>query len=190
MSHEPAPETAMSPTRRLSSIDPARRPRRRLARAIAAAALAAAVPAPLRADAVRGATATVPSAVGGTPIEVWYAPTCGCCKDWIAHLEREGFAVTGQAVGNHAIRRRLGLPERFGSCHTATVDGYVIEGHVPASDIRRLLALRPAVLGLAVPGMPVGSPGMDGPIYRGRRDPYDVLAVSRDGTATVFQSYR
>jgi len=133
----------------------------------------------------------MPGLAAGKPtLQVWKSPTCGCCKDWMAYLEREGFAVTGHAVGNTAIRQRLGLPERYGSCHTATVGGYVIEGHVPASDIRRLLAQRPAALGLAVPGMPVGSPGMDGAIYGGRRDPYDVLAVSRDGSAAVFQSYR
>lgn len=123
-------------------------------------------------------------------VEVWKDPNCGCCKDWIAHLERAGFAVTAHDSGNAAARQRLGMPSRFGSCHTATVGGYVIEGHVPAEDIRRLLAQRPDALGLAVPGMPVGSPGMDGPIYGGRRDPYDVLRVGRDGSADVFRSVR
>jgi hypothetical protein len=82
------------------------------------------------------------------------------------------------------------LPDAYASCHTALVDGYVLEGHVPATDIRRLLADKPKALGLAVPGMPVGSPGMDGPVYQGRRDPYEVLLVSRDGRAAVFASYR
>jgi hypothetical protein len=129
----------------------------------------------------------------GTPaprVEVWKSPTCGCCRDWITYLEREGFVVVTHDTGNTAARRRLGMPDRYGSCHTATVGGYVIEGHVPAADIRRLLAQRPDVLGLAVPNMPVGSPGMDGPIYGNRRDPYDVLSVRRDGTADVFKSYR
>ena len=82
------------------------------------------------------------------------------------------------------------MPERYASCHTARVGGYLLEGHVPAADIRRLLAGKPKAIGLAVPGMPVGSPGMDGPAYGGRRDPYDVLLVQGDGKAAVFASYR
>ncbi|RPH45492.1 MAG: DUF411 domain-containing protein [Burkholderiales bacterium] len=125
------------------------------------------------------------------PVEVWKDPSCGCCRDWVAYLEREGFQVVVHDVGNTAARRRLGMPARLGSCHTATVDGYVIEGHVPVEDIRSLLDERPAgVLGLAVPGMPVGSPGMDGAIYGGRRDPYDVLRVARDGRVDVYRSVR
>lgn len=132
-----------------------------------------------------------PAAGSSRPtVEVWKDPNCGCCREWIAHLEREGFAVVAHDTGNAAARRRLGMPNRYGSCHTATVGGYVIEGHVPAQDIRRLLAQRPDALGLAVPGMPVGSPGMDGAIYGGRRDPYDVLRVMRDGRAEVFRSVR
>ncbi len=126
-------------------------------------------------------------------IEVWKTPTCGCCKDWIRHLQAQGFEVQAHDVPNASkndYRRRLGLADRFGSCHTALVGGYVIEGHVPAREIRRLLKERPRALGLAVPGMPVGSPGMDGPEYGGDKDPYDVLLVQRGGTATVFQSYR
>jgi len=84
----------------------------------------------------------------------------------------------------------MGIPVKFGSCHTAVVDGYALEGHVPAKEIRRLLKERPQAVGLAVPGMPVGSPGMDGPEYKGRKDPYDVLLVARDGGARSFQSYR
>ncbi|MFN7645098.1 MAG: DUF411 domain-containing protein [Burkholderiales bacterium] len=123
--------------------------------------------------------------------EVWKDPSCGCCRDWVAYLEREGFPVVVHDVGNTAARRRLGMPTKVGSCHTATVGGYVIEGHVPVEDIRRLLAQRPAdVLGLAVPGMPVGSPGMDGAIYGDRRDPYDVLRVARDGRIDVYRSVR
>ncbi len=82
------------------------------------------------------------------------------------------------------------MPVELGSCHTATVEGYVIEGHVPASEMRRLLRERPKALGLAVPGMPVGSPGMDGPEYKGRRDPYDVLLVAAGGSTSVYRSYR
>ncbi len=123
-------------------------------------------------------------------VEVWKDPSCGCCKDWIKHLEANGFAVRVFETGNTAMRARLGMPAKFGSCHTARVGGYVVEGHVPAREIRRLLQSRPAALGLAVPGMPVGSPGMDGPEYGGRRDPYDVLLVQSAGTSGVFQSYR
>jgi hypothetical protein len=123
-------------------------------------------------------------------IEVWKDPSCGCCNDWIRHLEENGFSVTGHDTGNTAARTRFGMPAKFGSCHTARVGGYVVEGHVPAADIRRLLRERPEGVGLAVPAMPIGSPGMDGPEYRGRKDPYDVLLVHKDGRASVFQAYR
>jgi hypothetical protein len=123
-------------------------------------------------------------------VQVWKSPDCGCCGDWIAHLEASGFRAQVHDVGNAAARERLGMPQRFGSCHTAQVGGYVLEGHVPAREVTRLLEEQPAALGLAVPGMPVGSPGMDGAIYGGRRDPYDVLLVQRDGSSRVFQSYR
>jgi hypothetical protein len=122
-------------------------------------------------------------------VEVWKDPNCGCCKDWIAHIEKNGFVATVREQGNNAARARLGMPQKFGSCHTAVVQGYVIEGHVPASDIQRLLKEKPQALGLAVPGMPVGSPGMDGAVYGGRRDPYKVLLVKKDGSSQVFNSY-
>ena len=126
-------------------------------------------------------------------VEVWKTASCGCCKDWIKHLEANGFKVQAHDVSNAAkneMRQRLGLAEQFGSCHTGLVDGYVLEGHVPAREIRRLLKDKPRALGLAVPGMPVGSPGMDGPEYGGLKDAYDVLLVQRGGTARVFQTYR
>ena len=123
-------------------------------------------------------------------VEVWKSPTCGCCKDWITHLEANGFAVRVFETGNTAMRGQLGIPVQLGSCHTARVGGYAVEGHVPAREIRRLLEERPAAVGLAVPAMPVGSPGMDGPEYGARRDPYDVLLVAQGGRSTVFQSYR
>lgn len=122
-------------------------------------------------------------------VEVWKSPTCGCCKDWIEHMRLNGFAATVHETGNADVRARLGLPDKYGSCHTASVGGYVLEGHVPASEVQRLLKDRPRALGLAVPGMPVGSPGMDGPEYKGRKDAYRVLLVSRDGTATPYRSY-
>lgn len=122
-------------------------------------------------------------------IEVWKDPNCGCCDDWITYVEANGFEVRAHNAGNQAARRRLGMPESLGSCHTALVGGYVIEGHVPAAEIHRLLQERPQALGLSVPGMPIGSPGMDGPIYGGRQDPYHVLLVQRDGSRRVFASY-
>jgi hypothetical protein len=133
------------------------------------------------------------SAGGAARIEIWKTPTCGCCHDWVAHLQANGFEIQTHDVSDarkRDIRQGLGLADRFGSCHTALVGGYLLEGHVPAREIRRLLREKPRALGLAVPGMPVGSPGMDGPAYGGRKDPYDVLLVQRSGTATVFQTYR
>ncbi|MBE7370104.1 DUF411 domain-containing protein [Ramlibacter pallidus] len=122
-------------------------------------------------------------------VEVWKDPNCGCCGDWVRHLQAEGFAVKLNDTGNNAMRARLGIPPKLGSCHTALVGGYAIEGHVPAREIRRLLREKPQAVGLAVPGMPVGSPGMDGPAYGNRRDPYDVLLVARSGEPRVYASY-
>jgi hypothetical protein len=124
-----------------------------------------------------------------TTVEVWKDPNCGCCHLWVEHLQTHGFKVNVRDVGNTAARQRLGMPEKLGSCHTATVGGYVIEGHVPAADIRRLLKERPVALGLSVPGMPIGSPGMDGPEYKGRKDAFEVLLVQKDGSAKSFQAY-
>lgn len=132
------------------------------------------------------AKAAAPAAI---PVQVWKDANCGCCKDWIAHLEQHGFAVSARDEGNTAARARLGMPEALGSCHAAVIQGYVIEGHVPAADIRRLLNEKPDALGLAVPGMPLGSPGIDGPAYGGRHTPYQVLLVGKDGTTRVFNTY-
>ena len=93
-------------------------------------------------------------------------------------------------MGNTAMRERMNIPLKLGSCHTAVVGRYAIEGHVPAKDVLRLIKERPDAIGLTVPGMPVGSPGMDGPEYGERRDPYDVLLVRADGSTSVFSSYR
>jgi len=122
-------------------------------------------------------------------VEVWKDPACGCCKDCVSHLEANGFAVKLNESGNDAMRAKLGIPQQMGSCHTALVGGYAIEGHVPAADIHRLLRERPQAIGLAVPGMPVGAPGMDGPAYGGRQTPFDVLLVMRTGPARVYASY-
>jgi len=150
--------------------------RRRLSGALLLGAIGASLPALARADA--------------TTIEVWTGPGCGCCHEWVKYLEENGFEVTTHDGGNHDARARLGMPVRFGSCHTAEASGYAIEGHVPAREIRRLLNERPSAVGISVPAMPRGSPGMDGSAYRGVQDPYDVLLVAHDGTSSVFQSYR
>ena len=122
-------------------------------------------------------------------VEVWKDPNCGCCQDWVIHLQANGFTVKVNDTGNTAARARLGIPAALGSCHTAQVGGYAIEGHVPAFDIRRLLKEKPKAAGLAVPGMPIGSPGMDGSIYGGRKDAYRVMLVLQDGSSRVFASY-
>jgi hypothetical protein len=132
----------------------------------------------------------LPAHAQSVPVDVWKAPSCGCCKDWVAHLEAHGFKVHVHEVGNTDARASMHIPMALGSCHTARVGGYAIEGHVPAREIQPLLKEKPKAIGLAVPGMPVGSPGMDGPAYGGRRDPYDVLLVLADGRTHVYQSYR
>ena len=121
------------------------------------------------------------------PIQVYKNPDCGCCNAWIDHLKAAGFAVQAtDTADTSSVRKRFGMPERLASCHTATLEGYVVEGHVPASDIKRLLAMKPQAIGIAVPGMPVGSPGME---YGDRRDPYQVLLVDRNGRERVFAAY-
>lgn len=124
-------------------------------------------------------------------IEVWKTPACGCCGAWLDHLRASGLRVEARDVADTApIRQRAGLAPQFASCHTGLAAGYAIEGHVPAEDIRRLLQVRPRAVGLAVPGMPVGTPGMDDPVYGGLRDPYDVLLVQADGSASVWRAVR
>lgn len=122
-------------------------------------------------------------------VEIWKAPGCDCCEDWMQHLKANGFRTLMHEGGNTAMRARLGIADRFGSCHTAIVGGYALEGHVPAREIRRLLKEKPAARGLAVPGMPIGSPAMDGPAYAGRRDPFDVLLIDKNGEAGVYRRY-
>lgn len=151
-------------------------PRRQVLRLLAGFAGAGVLAGPVRAQ-------------GKPRVEVWKDPDCGCCQAWVHHLEGHGFQVRVHNDGNGKARGRLGIPDALGSCHTAVVGGYAIEGHVPAADIHRLLRERPAAIGLAVPGMPVGSPGMDGGVYGGRKDAYAVLLVARDGSTRVFSSY-
>jgi hypothetical protein len=122
-------------------------------------------------------------------VEVWKDPGCGCCGGWVKHLQDSGFAVKVNDGGNDAMRAKLGIPAKLASCHTALVGGYALEGHVPAREIRRLLQEKPQAVGLTVPGMPVGTPGMDDAAYGGRQDPYDVLLVTRGGEPRVYASY-
>ena len=122
--------------------------------------------------------------------EVWKDASCGCCGEWVRHMEEAGFKVKVHNEGNAEARKRLGMPAKYGSCHTTKVGKYVVEGHIPAADIKRLLQEKPAAKGLAAPGMPVGSPGMDGPDYDGQKDAYDVLLIKNDGSSAVFQSHR
>lgn len=123
-------------------------------------------------------------------VEVWKEPTCGCCKDWIAHMEASGFNVFVNVGGTQAAKQRLGVPQIMSSCHTARVGGYAIEGHVPAREIKRLLREQPDAIGLAAPGMPIGSPGMDTPAYNGKKNPFDVMLLARNGSASVYQHYQ
>jgi len=119
-------------------------------------------------------------------ITVYKDPNCGCCNNWVAHLIKHGFRVTEKNTSEMTeIKRGLGVPEKLESCHTGVVNGYVIEGHVPAPDIKRLLKQKPRVVGLAVPGMPVGSPGMEG----SRVDRYDVLSFDKAGNTKVFAKH-
>jgi hypothetical protein len=121
------------------------------------------------------------------PVQVFKNPNCGCCGAWVDHMKAAGFFVTvTEADDTSVARRKYGLSDKFGSCHTAVVGGYVVEGHVPANDVKKLLAMRPVAVGLAVPGMPVGSPGME---TGSRMDPFQVLLVATDGRERVFSSY-
>lgn len=121
------------------------------------------------------------------PVEVFKNPSCGCCGAWVDHLKAAGFDVKVTMVDDPSVaRKKYGLPDKFGSCHTAVVAGYVVEGHVPAVDVKKLLAMKPVVIGIAVPGMPVGSPGME---MGSRKDPYQVLLVDQQGRVRVFSSY-
>lgn len=116
------------------------------------------------------------------------SPTCGCCGLWVEHMQEAGFQVEVRDThALHSVKQELGIPTGKASCHTAEVDGYVVEGHVPAADIKRLPAERPDARGLLLPGMPLGSPGMETP--DGRVQPYTVELLADDGTTSVFQEH-
>jgi len=131
--------------------------------------------------------AAAPPANVQPQVVVYKTASCGCCGAWIEHLESHGFPVEAHDVDNlDSIKQRVGVPYGMGSCHTAEVGGYFIEGHVPATEIQRLLTEKPHAKGLTVPGMPVGSPGME---QGGRVDPYRVLLVHEDGSTSVYAEY-
>ena len=121
-------------------------------------------------------------------VDVYKSATCGCCSKWVEHLQASGFTVrTTNREDLADLKAKHGVPRRVQSCHMAVVNGYVVEGHVPAADVQRLLKERPAIVGLAVPGMPIGSPGME---MAGRKpQPFEVLAFDKDGQTRVFASH-
>ncbi len=119
-------------------------------------------------------------------IMVYKSPTCGCCKGWIAHMRKNGHSVKIQDLEDlDIIKKMAGIPELFQSCHTAMVDGYVVEGHVPSKDVERLLKDRPKARGIAVPGMVAGSPGME----QGESERYNVMLFQSDGSSSVYAKY-
>ena len=123
-------------------------------------------------------------------IEVWKTPTCGCCGAWVDHLKENGFEVKVNDVDDTgSFRAALGMPQQYGSCHSARIQGYAIEGHVPAADIKKLLAEKPDAVGLSVPGMPLGSPGMEHPEHPSKRHEYDVLLVDKNGGVRSYTRY-
>ncbi|HZV85329.1 MAG TPA: DUF411 domain-containing protein [Brevundimonas sp.] len=117
-------------------------------------------------------------------LAVYKSPTCACCDGWVAHMRQAGFTTTVHVTSDlRAFRLARGLPDTLASCHTGVIGGYLVEGHVPAADVVRLLAQRPQAIGITVPGMPMGSPGMEA---GGRREPFDTLLVLRSGATRVF----
>lgn len=150
-------------------------------------------------------TATPPSSAGGAPgaqtqaatlasagaidtlaVATWKTPTCGCCSQWVEYMRKHGYRVSATDVANVApVKRQHGLPEDMESCHTSLIGGYVVEGHVPVEDIRRMLAERPDIIGIAAPGMPQGSPGMETGIVQ----KYNVMAIGKDGSKKVWSAH-
>jgi hypothetical protein len=132
-----------------------------------------------------GTLSSIATSATATSIDVYKSSTCKCCAKWVDHMRANGFTVNTHDVGNKEARERAGISTHLGSCHTALVDGYAIEGHVPAQDVKRLLKERPRAIGLTAPGMPHGSPGMEG----ARSDPYDVLLINKQGDTSVYSRH-
>jgi hypothetical protein len=136
--------------------------------------------------AITAASAPAVGETSSTAIEVtvFKSPTCGCCKEWVEHLRKHAFTVVAKDTSDvGSVKRTARVPSDLYSCHTAFVNGYVVEGHVPAEDIQRMLKAKPRIAGIAVAGMPAGSPGME---VGSRKDPYDVMAFKRDGSTSLF----
>ncbi|HUQ86407.1 MAG TPA: DUF411 domain-containing protein [Vicinamibacterales bacterium] len=129
-------------------------------------------------------------AAGGLPkVTVYKTSSCGCCRMWVDYMKKNGFDVQAMDVSSDAVRsvsKAAGLKDDDTSCHTAKIGNYVVEGHVPAEDIKRMLKEKPAIAGLSAPGMPQGSPGME----QGSKEPYDVIAFKKDGTSTVYAKHK
>jgi hypothetical protein len=126
-----------------------------------------------------------PSPAARPAVTVYKSPTCGCCSKWIDHIKSHGFDVKAVDVEDiDLVKKTYGVPPALASCHTSLVGGYIVEGHVPAEAVSRLLRERPAIAGITVPGMPVGSPGMEMP---GRRDPYSIMSFDKTGKYTVYE---
>lgn len=143
----------------------------------------------LKAAALGASLAGMRTASAASPPEavVYKSPYCGCCGDWVAHLQANGFTVkTVETVNLDPVRERYRVPAKLAACHTALIGGYVVEGHVPAAAVKRLLREKPQVVGISVPGMPIGSPGMEG----SNPEAFNVIAFDERGQARVFESYR
>ncbi len=127
-------------------------------------------------------------AVGAEEIAVFRSPTCGCCEKWLAHLQQNGFTIKDNVTnGMQAIKTKYGVAPELASCHTAIINGYVVEGHVPAADIKKMLETKPDVVGLTVPGMPVGTPGME---MGAKKEQYDVVSFDSKNNTQVFSRYQ
>jgi hypothetical protein len=137
---------------------------------------------------VFGAAAIFAAQQTGPLVEVYKDPSCGCCSKWVEHLQAKGFTVkTTERADLAELKAKHRVPQKVQSCHMALVDGYVVEGHVPAEDVKRLLKERPSIVGIAVPGMPIGSPGME--VAGMKAQPFDVLSFDRAGRTRVFASH-
>lgn len=127
-----------------------------------------------------------PNTTQENEVVVYQSRTCGCCKKWVAHLEENGFKVRSELVEDvMAVKTKMNLPMKLASCHTAVVNGYIVEGHVPASAVTKLLADRPDIKGISVPGMPMGSPGMEGSY----KENYNVIGFEENGREKIFMQF-
>jgi hypothetical protein len=152
---------------------------------LAAFRSAAALEQPPKKAGATAANASAKSAPAARTIVIYKDPNCGCCKEWVKHVSAAGFVPTVHDTADmQPVKASMGVPSALESCHTARVGGYTIEGHVPADVIEKLLREKPVAIGLAVPGMPMGSPGMDGP----RKDKYDVMLFDKSGKSRVYAS--